>query len=339
MRGGKGHVGTLVTGATGFIGGRLVGALLKAGEPVRALVRDPDRARRLLDPRVELCTGDLTQPATLAAAVSGCARVYHAAAVVSFSGPRARFEQVNVAGTRHLLAACRAAGVRRLLHVSSVAAAGPATTPRVEDDLPAPQSDAYAQTKALQEQAVLAAGRAGLDVVVVRPSMVFGPGDRGGINTVARLARRGRLKAWLGTGENWFNCVFVDDLVDGMRRAMDAGQPGRIYHLGGEDCTLRQLMTLLCDLTGHPAPRRGIPLPLLYGAAVADETLARLSGRPARLSWSTVHHYLRRHWRLSSERACRELGYTCTQPRAAWDATLQWLAQTGRRAAPGGGQR
>lgn len=322
----------LVTGATGFIGGQLAARLVALGERVRVLARDP---RRVAVAGVEVAQGDLGDPASLAAAVAGVDRVYHCASWIAYKAPWEQVWQVNVQGTANLLDACVAAGVRRVVHMSSVAAGGPSRDgrPVAESDPPAPLDDPYGKSKLEQERLALSYGDRGLEVVVVRPSAVYGPGDPSGINTLLKLVRRGFLPFYLGGRHTLVNVVPVGDVVAGCIAAMGRGRAGEVYNLVGPNQTHAELFGLMARVSGGRTPFFVMPVPVLLGAAGA---VAALSRRPPVhpndvRSWTA-------HWCCSGEKARAELGLEQSDPCAAWTETLHWLEGNVRASVESEGQ-
>ena len=325
----------LVTGATGFIGEQLVRHLAQEQE-VRILVRSREKAEALFGPlcqQLDVAVGDLSDPASLERAVSGVERVYHLASQINFQGPLKRMREINVEGTRRLLDACVAAGVKRVVHMSSIAAGGPAVMDengryraRTEEDEAAPLPDAYGITKLEQERLALSYQERGLEVVVVRPSAVFGPGDPDGMNTLIWMVKNGRLPFYLGSGQAVVNLVFVRDVVRGTIAAMERGRSGEIYHLVGPNLTQEQLFGLLAQVSGGRSPRWAMPVPVLVGAARLVTAGARIAFRRR----SLVHPHEVRSWTapwiVSDEKARRELGLVPTDTAAAFRETLQWLS-------------
>ncbi|HYF77754.1 MAG TPA: NAD-dependent epimerase/dehydratase family protein [Symbiobacteriaceae bacterium] len=310
----------LVTGATGFIGGQLASRLVSMGERVRVLVRNP---ARLTVAGVEVVQGDLGDPDSLAVAMAGVDRVYHCASWIAYKAPWEQVWQVNVQGTANLLDACVVAGVRRVVHMSSVAAGGPSRDgrPVAESDPPAPLDDPYGKSKLEQERLALSYGGRGLEVVVVRPSAVYGPGDPSGINTLLKLVRRRFLPFYLGGRRTMVNVVPVGDVVAGCIAAMERGRAGEVYNLVGPNQTHAELFDLLARVSGGRAPFFVMPVPVLLGAA---GVVAALSRRPPVhpndvRSWTA-------NWCCSGEKARVELGLTPSDPAAAWEETLRWLS-------------
>jgi dihydroflavonol-4-reductase len=313
----------------------LVRTLLEQRQAVRILVRSRSKAQALfgaLADRLDMVEGDLGNDGSLRRAVEGVACVYHLASRISFQAPAAEMRAVNVEGTRRLMEACRQAGVRRVVHMSSIAAGGPAVRessgalrPRTEADPPAPLADPYGQTKWEQEKLVLSYPSP--EVVVVRPSAVFGPGDPDGINTLIRLVRDRSLPFYLGSSQAVNNLVFVRDVVRGTIAAMEKGRPGEIYHLVGANLTQEQLLGLIAQVSGGKAPRWALPVPVLLGVAHLLAVGSRLIGRRR----SPVHPNEVRNWTapwiMSDEKARRELGLVPTDLAAALRETLAWLDQ------------
>jgi dihydroflavonol-4-reductase len=326
----------LVTGATGFIGEQLVRRLVaddgRQG-PVRVLVRSSAKAQGVFGPlldRLEVAVGDLADSGSLARAVAGVDQVYHCASWIAYKGDWEAIWRVNVQGVQHLFDACLAAGVRRVVHLSSIAAGGPGVKapggglrPRTEADLPAPLNDPYGRSKLAQEQAALAYGARGLGVVVVRPSAVFGPGDPAGINLLLKLVRRGRLPFYLGARQTPVNVVPVKDVVAGCLAAMERGRPGEAYNLVGPGLTHEELFGMLATASGGREPSFAMPRPVLLGAAVAVAGLTGWRRTPPIhpndiRSWTAP-------WAVSGEKARAELGLEPSDLRLAWAETLQWL--------------
>lgn len=299
----------------------MAAALAARGEAVRVLARDPGRVKAA---GVDVARGDLGDPGSLLAAVRGVDRVYHCASWIAYKAPWEQVWQVNVAGTANLLDACAAGGVRRLVHMSSVAAGGPSRDgrPVAEADTPAPLNDPYGRSKLEQEQLALAYTGRGLEVVVVRPSAVYGPGDPTGINLLLKLVHRGRLPFYLGSRRTLVNVVPVKDVVAGCLAAMERGRSGEIYNLVGPNQTHEELFALLARVSGGRAPFFEMPVPVLL-------TLAR--GVAAIMRRPPVHPNDVRSWTAnwccSGEKSRQELGLAPSDPAVAWAETLTWLLE------------
>jgi NAD+-dependent farnesol dehydrogenase len=325
---------TLVTGATGYLGAHLIERLLARGEgPVRVLVRAKSRAAFEAGPhgsRVELVEGDLAEPASLPAAVEGAARVFHAAAFVTrWTRTPLMFDRINVEGTRALLDAAAAAGVRDFVYTSSFIALGPSGG-RVADESnehPGNFRNAYERTK---KQALdVAAGYTGrgLGLKIVFPGVVFGPGALTEGNLVAGIVRdflRRRFPL-LGDGRGRWCYSFVEDVAEGHLLASERGVDGGRYFLGGENLTMPELLAMLERLSG--VRRLRLRVPFWAGSAMGwlNERLAPL-GVPVQLTSGEVAIF-REDWAFSSERARRELGYRITPAEEALSKTVAWVRE------------
>jgi len=252
----------LITGVTGFIGRHVAERLLKDKlGAVRGLARDPAKARELAGMGMEVVAGDLRDPASLQRAVQGCGVVINCAAQVAAVAERRAFEDSNVAGTENLLRASAIAGVRRFVHLSSVAVFGLAVSGEVQDHSPRRHSgDAYCDTKLDSEEIVLryhAEGR--VPVAVLRPSMVYGPGST--YMTVIPLKRlkKGKLFVLAG-GRGNLNYVYIDNLGDAVLRAAEDDRAlGGAFIVNDGVTTWRQFYDAYARMAGRK-PVRSVPL-------------------------------------------------------------------------------
>ena len=275
-----------VTGASGFIGGALTRRLIADGWRVRALARSDAAASTVAARGAEAVRGDLRDTSAIAAGARGCEITFHCAAMLGEWGTRAEFEAGNVAGTVNVLDASRRAGVRRVVHVGTEAAlldGGPLID--VDETAPLrPDSPAlYSSTKARAEQAVRAAADAGLETVVVRPRLVWGPGDTTILPELIAAVEAGRF-AWIGGGRHRTSTTHVDNVVEGLVLGAERGTSGEAYFVtDGDPVVFRDFVTRLLATAGVSAPTRSIPAPLARAAAASGEALWRmlgLKGRP-----------------------------------------------------------
>lgn len=273
----------LVTGGTGFIGRRLVLRLLDAGWRVRVLSRrSPHKIGDLTARGVEIVQGDLSAPGDLRAALGGLGVVFHLAGETR--DPR-RFEAVNVAGTRHLVESAAAAGVRRLVHVSSVGVFGPTAALVVTEATPCHPRSGYERSKLAGERlAVELAGRRGLPLTVVRPANVFGDGDP--LQRPATLipaVRSGRF-FFIGRGDAMLNYVYVEDVAEACRLlAIRPGAAGQVY-IVSDPCPLTEFVACIADALGVPVPSRRLPPALAAAVTAAAELASLVLRRPVGLT-------------------------------------------------------
>ncbi len=276
----------LVTGATGFVGGRLTMLLCRAGVDVRASGHPSDPTDDLDRLGCEVRLVDLLDGDAVARLAEGMEAVFHVAAMVSFE-PRlyARQWRVNVDGTRHVLEACRRADVERLVYTSTVNTLGIPAPGSVGDEDTAFNWGRYAlgymDSKRAAEALVLEAARTGLDAVCVLPGTMFGAGDRFfSAGTYVREAARGRLVLAPSGGTT---VVHVDDVAEGHRLALTRGQSGARYVLGGDHLSYETLFRVINEAVGRPGPFGVIPARLArLGGRVGD--LLRRLGLPVGLS-------------------------------------------------------
>ncbi|MGW7516183.1 NAD-dependent epimerase/dehydratase family protein [Streptomyces sp. NPDC054796] len=297
----------LVTGATGFIGQRLIGHLTGGGHEVTALVRDagrrvPAAARRV--PGARTAQGDLVTGAGLTAAVEEAECVIHLAGATAAATSRG-YATVNVEGTRRL---CAALAVLprppRLVHCSSLAALGPGRLLR-ESARPAPVS-AYGRSKLGGERAVRAVADR-VPGVIVRPPIVYGPGDREFVPRLVKAVRAGRLPAVGGPGPRHYSLVHVDDLCRGLLRAAESGVPGTTYHVSdGVEHRWEDIGAAVARTLGRQPPRvRHIPRPL----AVSVAGLAQLTGTSV-VNRDKVAEAVHPAWTCATEHSGRSWGFS-----------------------------
>src|SRR5256886_4364048 len=268
-----------VTGATGFVMGAVVRALRARGDAVTALVRNPSRAGALTALGCELVAGDVVDPSGAVSEIRGCDAVIHGAAIyeIGVSAERRReMEETNVTGTRRILDAARTAGTARIVYVSTIAAFGNTRGDVVaEGHRPtSPPTSAYEDTKRRAHDIAVDAARGGLPIVIVQPGQVYGPGDHSAVGANFQALAKGRLR-YRAFEDLGLNLVHVDDLADGIVRALDRGRAGECYILGGEIATLGDAYRAVAKATGRELPRLALPS---AGARGAGRPLPSLRG-------------------------------------------------------------
>ena len=319
---------TFLTGASGFLGSHIARLLVDEGRSVRALVRPSSDRAGIVDLAVEPVIGDLRDPALLRTAIDGCTELFHVAADYRLWAPNpAEIYASNVQGTRNILQAARAAGVKRVVYTSTVGCIGvPGTAESGNEDTPVSLSEmegAYKRSKFLAEQVALEFAADGLPVVVVNPTAPVGEGDRKPTPTGQIIVDflRGAMPAYLDTG---LNMVDVRDVARGHLAAMKQGVSGERYILGGRNMTLREIFEALSTISGRPAPKIRIPYAAAYAYGAVSTAAARLTGRPPRAPLDAVR-MARKKMFVESAKAEREIGFAGGPLEAALERAIRWF--------------
>ena len=318
----------LVTGATGFTGGHLTRHLASAGHEVRALVRDPDKARTL-GTGVTLVTGDLLNRDALRAAADGVDVVYNIAALYRQAGlPKETYQDVNARAVGWLIEAAAAGGAKRVVHCSTVGVHGDVEHPPANEDAPMRPGDVYQWTKLEGESiARQTAARTGTELVIARPSGIYGPGDRRLLKLFKGVATRRFVM--LGSGDIFYHLTYIDDLVEGFRLCGEAPDAaGRVYILaGGEVTTLKVLVARIARIAGVAPPTMKLPVwPVWTAGALCEAACAVLKLEPPIYRRRVDFFTKSRAFDISRARA--EIGF---DPKVGLDEgitrTLDWYRQ------------
>jgi dihydroflavonol-4-reductase len=323
----------LITGATGFVGPYLVEMLRGRGHECRCLVRSESRVGPLRELGAELVVGDVSREDSLLGVADGMDYVVHMATLghmSNFAVPESRFEQVNVQGTLNVMREALRAGVKKVLHCSSVAAMG------ICSDLPATEHSecrphhAYGRSKLEAEQQVLRlVEQKGLPAVIARFSMIYGPGDQRDMLRLARLVARG-CAVKIGRKQKLTPLIHVEDAARGALLALEKGRAGEIYLITNEqsepfDHILSAIQTAL------EIKRKSLYVPewaALAGAAVV-ESLCRIVGKPPPVTYKNIESTLADR-AFSVAKAQRELGFsTRIDPEAGIARTVRWYRRQG----------
>ncbi len=308
----------LVTGGGGFLGQALCRGLVERGHEVASFNRGHYPA---LDARgVEQLRGDLADREAVLAAFAGFDAVFHNAAKAGAWGPYDSYRSANVVGTRNVLDACRAHGIGRLVYTSTPSVTHRATHPvegGTADTVPYGEGfkAPYAATKAIAEQAVLAANDANLAVVALRPRLIWGPGDAQILPRLVERARSGRLRI-VGSGDNKVDCTYIDNAAQAHFDAFDHLAPGaacagKAYFVSnGEPWPMRELLNALLRAAGAPEVRKTLPFGAAYAVGAVCEGLWHvlpLKGEPP-MTRFLAEQLATAHW-YSMEPARRDFGY------------------------------
>jgi nucleoside-diphosphate-sugar epimerase len=327
-------VRVLVTGVTGFTGGHLARTLVRRGYQVRALVRRPAQRPALEAEDIETVPGSLEDAATLKSAVQGVDVVYNIAALYRDAGiSAATYHAVNAAGVGALVEASAAAGVKRLVHCSTVGVHGDVEHPPANEDAPLHPGDIYQRTKVEGERiAREAAARTGLPLTIARPSGIYGPGDRRLLKLFQGVARRRFVV--LGSGNIFYHLTYIDDLVEGFRLCGEVpAAANRTYILAGaEVTTLNELITIIAREAGVRPPTLKLPVwPVWIAAALCEAMCAPLGISPPLYRRRVDFFTNSRAFDISRARA--ELGYAprfaLAGPQGGIHLTLAWYREHG----------
>lgn len=323
----------LITGASGHVGANLVRTLIDKGRSVRCMVHVNCRAIDGVNcDRVE---GDIRDPESLSRAFQGVEVVYHLAASISLSmADWPKLESINVLGTRNVVQACLSAGVKRLVHFSSIHALvqEPLDIP-VDEDRPLAEAHYYPpydRSKAAAEKEVLAGVEQGLDAVIVNPTAIFGPYDYqpSYFGEALLTMARGKLPAMVRGGFDW---VDVRDVVAGAMMAEEKGKTGSRYLLSGHWVSMCDIAAMMEKITGVSSTRFVCPLWLAHVGVPFIKVASQIRGeRP--LYTSVSLKALKSNRQISHERASRELGYQPRPFRETLVDTLQWFRENGQLA-------
>lgn len=320
----------LITGANGLTGGHLAQRMRAAGHEVRALVRPTADTTRLEAMGVEIVTGQLTEPADVRRATSGCRQVYHIAAVFRTAGhPDSHYFDVNVGGTRNVLEAAWAEGCERVIHCSTGGVHGHVADPPADEDYRFSPSDVYQQSKVESEAVVREAMARGQRAVIVRPAAIYGEGDTRFLKLYRSIQRRRFVM--IGPGRTRLHMVHLDDLCEGIELCgLREEALGEAFLIAGPDApTLDELVAMIAKTLDVPPPKLRIPVWPVWLAGWLTEMICVPFGvepplHRRRVSFFTHH----REWNIGKAR--RLLGYAPKVDAAQGIArTAAWYLEQG----------
>ena len=322
-----------VTGASGFVGANLVHELNARGHSVRALLREGSDRRGLEGAEYEAVPGDLGNRAALERGMRGCDWCFHVAASYHLWLPDyAPMYAANVEGTRSVIEAAGAAGCWRIVYTSTVGCIGLSRDATPTDEATAvteAQMSNHYKISKWRAEVVARELAERLPVVIVNPSAPVGPRDVKPTPTgkvIVDFLQRG-MPAYLDTGLNW---VHVRDVAAGHILAAEKGRVGERYILGHAEgnLTMAEAFALLEEISGVPAPRLRVPYAVAWLAAVVDEGLSKITGRPPKAPLAGVR-MARHKMFFSPAKAIAELGLPQTPPREALADAVEWFQKHG----------
>jgi len=305
----------VVTGGAGFIGGAVCRQLRARGDDVIAIVRDPDRAMHLRELGCELRTGDLASPEALTGGMRACDGVLHVAGMYRVGIAQREHPAMydaNVASTSRVLNAAIAAGVPRIVHVSSVNVFGD-TRGRIVDesyrrDVLRGFVSYYDETKYLAHVLARELADGGAPILIAMPGATYGPGDHSAAGAQLRAAYEGQAR-FVAMGDLGLSPVHVDDVAAGILATLDQGRIGEAYVLAGPNLRLRELMTIAARVGGRRLTRLTMPTGLLRAVARLGPLAARALGQPPNFAEVVSASDGVTYW-ASSAKASLKLGYT-----------------------------
>jgi len=318
-----------VTGGTGFLGRHLVPTLCRAGfHPIRVLTRHPHKNNWLKRyPGVEIVAGDLLDAQTIRRAVDGCRYVIHAGGMFRFWVPDDEkvFFDTNARGTEHVLMACSKAQVERVIHISTAAVIGQPDSDKIVDETHPPRpADAYQQSKLRAERiAERFYTEERLPVIILRPGAYYGPLGEYAFNRLFfRDPMRGIIMQVSG-GQHIIFPAYISDVAQGVILALKHGRIGEIYNICGDWVTHREAFDIVCEEARLPWPRLPIPSWMGIAAARVLEAISTITRREP--FWPlNLRSYVYNNWRVSSDKARRELGFQPTDFREGAKRTIAW---------------
>jgi dihydroflavonol-4-reductase len=322
----------VVTGANGFLGSWLTKALIAKGFDVHILARPKSDLSELAGLHFKTLYGDVLDPRSLESAFQSASGVFHLAGVVAYRPEqRSLMEQVNVTGTKNVIAACEKMRVRKLLHLSSVVAVGASRTPHqvLNEDSTYDLTNlnlGYFETKRQAEILVQQAFQRGaFEAVIVNPSTIYGAGDaKKGSRSIQLKVAQGRFPFYTPGGAS---IVGVEDVVEGVLSAWERGRPGERYILSHENWTVRELLTAIAKEAQVEPPHWKLPAWVLHAAGMIGDRLQPLGLRgpvTRENAWTSTLY----HW-FDHSKARRELNFNPRPAQEAIAKSVAWMKEEG----------
>ena len=326
-----------ITGATGFIGMNLALELADSGHIVHALCRSKEKARSLNHPNIRIYEGDILNNKSIEKAIQDCTSVYHLAAYAKiWSKDPTTSYRVNVTGTNNILDACLKHQIKKVVVTSSAAIFGPSLNGELVNETTWRKNDfftEYERTKFESIQYIKQYVEKGLNIVVVYPTRVFGPGLLTQSNVVTSMIQwfvERRINYVPGNTVKIGNYAYIKDVVNGHILAMEQGKPGEHYILGGQNLSYKQIYELLNRIKPKWHFLFGIPSEILKTASFIFQILNKLMGTAPIVTneWINKYNY---NWKCSSRKAETELGYKITPMEVGLNETITWLSDGAKR--------
>ncbi|MFP4619810.1 MAG: SDR family oxidoreductase [Bacteroidales bacterium] len=320
-----------ITGSTGFIGARLAQKLAEEGHEVRALVRSESKANRLLKHiNIKWYFGNLDDLEVLKKAMNGVDGVFHLAAFAQpWAKDKTTYNHINLIGTLNIFNIARDQQVKRIVFTSTGGTFGPSAGKPLNEDSPRYYDffNEYESTKFMGEKRAKDYVLQGMDIVVVHPTRVYGPGVISKSNAITLLVKKYLRGTWWfipGNGKMRGNYVFVEDVVNGHYLAMQKGIKGEQYILGGENASYSRLFQLIRKISRKKYPLIPVPIAVLIIFVSCQMAISRLMNKAPLLPPKWVRKYMY-NWELTSDKAREELDYQITPLNEGLLKTVEWI--------------
>jgi nucleoside-diphosphate-sugar epimerase len=320
-----------VTGGTGFIGGRLIEKLIEDNHEIVLLMRNPDKAGIFKSRKVTIISGDLFDRDNLKKGMIGCDWVFHLAAFTKpWSKVPEKFYKTNVTGTINILETALDCNVKKVVLTSTAG-----TMSYSHDGKPVNEltninpvyHTLYESTKAEAEQIARKYCQKGLDVVIVNPTRVYGPGRLTKSNSLTKIIKLYIVGFWRilpGKGDSSGNYVFIDNVVEGHLLAANNGVKGERYILGGENLSFNDLFRIIGETAGRKRKVFTLSFTVLKVFVKISTLITKLTGMPPVITGDWLDKYSK-NWIMSSEKAINEIGYKITPFSDGVRETIRWL--------------
>jgi nucleoside-diphosphate-sugar epimerase len=322
-----------VTGATGFLGEHLVKRLIKAGNEVIVLARNPNAVQNL-PKEITLYKGDIGSVEHLKKGMDGVEKVFHMAALAKpWDKDKTAFHKINIEGTENVLKAAQAIGAQKVVLTSTAGVLGYSVNGEQIDEQRAydfPLATDYEKTKRESELLAKSFASENFQVSIVNPTRVYGPGVLSQSNSTTKMIvqfSKGKWRIVPGNGEGVGNYVFVEDVVEGHILAMEKGRNGERYILGGENASFNELFAELRLQTGQTQQLFNLPLGLMLGVSGTMQFMADSFGVKPLITPPFIRKYSQKAF-LSTQKAEQELGYKPLNLKEGIAKTLAWAKQS-----------
>jgi len=320
----------LITGSTGYIGSKLTATLAEKGEIIHLLCRTAPTLPEFKSPNIKIFIGDITDIDSLQPALENVDKVYHLAAYARlWAKDPSTFYKLNVKGLENVLKAAKTSGISKIVYTSTAGVIGPSKDKPMTENDPRITGffNLYESTKSESEKLALDYSRNGLDISILNPSRIYGPGFDTGSNPVTKIVEmymKGNWKIIPGSGNDIGSYPYIDDVVDGHIAAMEKGRNGERYIFGGVNATFNELMALIQKHSGIEKKLKHVPFFALNIVSRMMLLNANITGKPPLITpdWVAKYKY---DWALDSSKAVNELGYKIRSLDEGIRLTVEWV--------------